>query len=60
MTATDTSESKQLLRSLGISTTEIKLAVKVVAAYPDPKRAVYARARMAEYAGSLNDREAWG
>lgn len=32
------------------------LAAKGVAAYPDPKRAVYALARMAEYSGFLSER----
>ncbi len=34
------------------------LSDRGVAAYPDPKRAVYALARMAEYARFLNDGEA--
>jgi acetate---CoA ligase (ADP-forming) len=36
------------------------LADRGVAAYPDPKRAVYALSRMAEYASFRNDREACG
>ncbi|HLA82196.1 MAG TPA: hypothetical protein VJP78_11370, partial [Thermoleophilia bacterium] len=35
------------------------LSEKGIAAYPDPKRAVYALARMAEYARFLNDGQAY-